>query len=250
MTLHLPDDITAVLLDLDGVLTDTAAVHSIAWHEAFTRFLEHVPDPSAPGTGPFTYADYLDHVDGKPRHDGVRDFLASRGLSLPEGAPGDAPGLGTVHALANAKNLLLLRRLERTPAEVFAGSRRFLEAARGAGLRRAVVSASANAADVLVGAGLAPLVEELVDGHTTTRLGLAGKPAPDSFLEGARRLGVAPVNAAVVEDAVAGVAAGRAGGFGLVIGVDRVDRRRELLAHGADLVVTDLAELLPVAVAA
>lgn len=244
--LGLPPYVTACLFDLDGVLTDTAAVHSVAWHEAFTRFLDQLPEPAGVGaTRPFTYDDYLSHVDGKPRPDGTRDFLASRGIGLPEGDPDEAPGFSTVHGLANFKNVLLLRRLDRVPAEVFPGSRRYLEAVRAAGLPRAVVSASANAGDVLRATGLASLVRTRVDGHTLRRLGLRGKPAPDSFLEGARRLGVEPARAAVFEDATVGVAAARAGGFGYVVGVDRSGRPDDLLAHGADVVVQDLSQLLP-----
>jgi beta-phosphoglucomutase family hydrolase len=243
----LPDHITAVLFDLDGVLTDTAAVHSVAWHEAFTRFLDLRTAPGGPAAEPFRYEDYLRHVDGKTRADGVRDFLASRDIALPDGAADDAPGFGTVHALANYKNVLLLRHLERRPADVFDGSRRFLHAVRSAGLRRAVVSASANAGAVLDATGLAAEVEVLVDGSSIARHGLRGKPEPDAFLDAARQLRVRPEHAAVVEDAVAGVSAGRAGCFGLVIGVDRGGNDAALRAHGADLVVRDLADLMDAA---
>jgi beta-phosphoglucomutase family hydrolase len=245
MVLGLPDGVTACLFDLDGVLTDTAAVHDRAWTAVFDAFLRERADTTGEPFVPFDpVADYAAHVDGKPRPDGVRDFLASRGVRLPEGSADDAPGALTVHGLGNRKNEVLLRTIAEDGVEVFEGSRRYLEAARERGLRRAVVSSSANTQQVLEVTGLAPLVEERVDGVTLRELGLRGKPAPDTFLEGARRLGVEPAAAAVFEDALAGVAAGRAGGFGHVVGVDRTGQAAGLRAHGADAVVTDLAELL------
>ncbi len=238
--LGLPDTVTTCLFDLDGVLTDTASVHRAAWKQMFDAFL------SARGQPPFTADDYADFVDGKPRADGVRDFLASRRITVPEGNPADPPGAETVHGLGNRKNELLLERIHRDGVTVYEGSRRYLERAKDAGLRRVVVSSSANTKDVLRVTGLAPLVEGRVDGLTLQQQGLRGKPAPDSFLAGARLAGVEPAQAAVFEDALAGVEAGRAGGFGCVIGVNRLDRAHAagLREHGAAVVVNDLGELL------
>ncbi|RJK97804.1 beta-phosphoglucomutase family hydrolase [Vallicoccus soli] len=245
--LGLPEGVTACLFDLDGVLTDTAAVHDAAWTEVFDAFLRERAERTGGRFVPFDpVQDYADHVDGKPRADGVRDFLASRGVHLPEGSPDDGPAEPTVHGLGNRKNEALLRRVREDGVEVFAGSRRYLEEAAALGLRRAVVSSSANTREVLEVTGLAALVEERVDGVVLRETGLRGKPAPDTFLEGARRLGVAPAAAAVFEDALAGVEAGRAGGFGAVVGVDRVGggHADDLRVHGASVVVRDLAELL------
>jgi beta-phosphoglucomutase family hydrolase len=238
--LGLPDSITTCLFDLDGVLTDTASVHRAAWKQTFDVLL-HKRDLPA-----FTDQDYADYVDGKPRADGVRDFLASRGIELPEGQVDDPPGADTVYGVGNRKNELLLERIHRDGVEVYEGSRRYLEAAREGGLRRAVVSSSANTADVLEVTGLAALVEGRVDGRTLAEQGLRGKPAPDSFLAGAGLFGVSPEVAVVFEDAIAGVQAGRDGRFGFVVGVNRVDdaHGRALSERGADIVVTDLAELL------
>ncbi len=243
--LGLPDGVTALLFDLDGVLTNTAAVHDKAWTETFDAFLHQRADAGGEAFRPFDpVADYGTYVDGKPRADGVRDFLASRGITLPAGDDDDPPDAATVHGLGNRKNELLLARIASDGVEVFEGSRRYLEAARDAGLARFVVSSSANTAQVLEVTGLAPLVQGRVDGVTAREQRLAGKPAPDTFLAGARLAGVAPAQAAVFEDALAGVAAGRAGHFGLVVGVDRVGHADGLRAHGADVVVADLAELL------
>jgi beta-phosphoglucomutase family hydrolase len=238
--LGLPDGVTACLFDLDGVLTDTASVHRAAWKHTFDQLLE------ARGQSPFTAQDYLDYVDGKPRADGVRDFLASRGIHLPEGDPGDPPERQTVNGVGNRKNVVLLDRIHNDGVAVYDGSRRYLEAARDAGLRRAVVSSSANTEAVLKVTGLAELVEGRVDGVTLATQHLAGKPAPDSFLAGARLLGVPAAAAAVFEDATAGVAAGHAGEFGYVVGVNRLDdlHAEALRQHGASVVVTDLGELL------
>jgi HAD superfamily hydrolase (TIGR01509 family) len=189
-------------------------------------------------------ADYDEYVDGKPRYDGVRSFLASRGIHLPDGTPDDDPGTETIDGLGNRKNDLVLELIARDGVDAYEGSVRYVHAARDAGLRCAVVSSSSNCRDVLEAAGILDLFEEIVDGVVATREGLKGKPAPDTFLAGARRLGVDPARAAVFEDAVAGVEAGRAGGFGCVVGVDRVGHADALRAHGADLVVRDLAELL------
>jgi beta-phosphoglucomutase family hydrolase len=244
VVLGLPDGISACLFDLDGVLTDTAAVHSAAWKQTFDDFLQDRADRDEAVFHAFTRSDYIDYVDGKPRADGVRDFLASRGITLPDGEPDDRPGAATVNGLGNAKNVELLDRIHTDGVKVFDGSRRYLEAARDAGLRRAVVSSSANTKDVLEVTGLADLIELRVDGVTTREEHLKGKPAPDTFLTAAERLGVEPSAAAVFEDALAGVQAGRAGKFGVVVGVDRVGQADALAEHGATIVVSDLAELL------
>jgi beta-phosphoglucomutase family hydrolase len=238
--LGLPDAIRACLFDLDGVLTDTAAVHRRAWKATFDPVLE------AHGQPPFTESDYEDYVDGKPRLDGVRDFLAARHLVVPEGTAADPATAETVHGIAERKNADVLRRIKQDGVQVFEGSRRYLEAAEAAGLRRIVVSSSANTAEVLDVTGLAELVEGRVDGLTITQLGIPGKPAPDSFLEGAKLAGVTPAEATVFEDATSGVEAGRRGDFGFVVGVNRVDatHAEALRAHGASVVVNDLAELL------
>jgi beta-phosphoglucomutase family hydrolase len=240
--LGLPDGVTACLFDLDGVLTNTAAVHEAAWKETFDAVLE-----ARAGGGDFKafdQHDYLTYVDGKPRAAGVRDFLESRGIALPEGDAGDAPQMNTINGVGNLKNAELLRRIHDDGVEVFDGSRRYLEAARDAGLRRAVVSSSANTEAVLEVTGLAPLVELRVDGVTIRDEGLAGKPAPDTFLTAADRLGVTAAQAAVFEDAISGVQAGRAGTFAAVVGVNRTGQAEALRANGATVVVNDLAELL------
>jgi beta-phosphoglucomutase family hydrolase len=229
--LGLPDGITALLFDLDGVLTKTATVHARAWKQMFDRYLREQGDER-----PFDeHADYDTYVDGKPRDAGVRDFLASRGLH-----PDDAE----VKRLGDIKNDLVLELIRTQGVEAYPGSVRYLKAARDAGLRRAVVSSSHNCADVLKAAGIEDLLEERVDGVVAEELGLPGKPHPDTFLEGAKKLGVEPKQAVVFEDALAGVEAGRAGNFGHVVGVNRVGQREALLEHGADVVVDDLDELL------
>lgn len=243
--LGLPKTVTAGLFDLDGVLTDTAAVHDKAWTEMFDAFLQERAERSGEPFVPFDpVADYATYVDGKPRPDGVRDFLASRGITLPEGNPDDGPDNETVNGLGNRKNQALLRRIREEGVAVFEGSRRYLEAARDAGLGRVVVSSSANTAEVLRVTGLDTLVEGWIDGLAIAAQGLKGKPAPDAFLAGARCAGIQPGQAAVFEDALAGVEAGRAGRFGFVVGVDRTGHADALSAHGADVVVTDLAHLL------
>jgi beta-phosphoglucomutase family hydrolase len=236
--LGLPGGIRGCLFDLDGVLTHTATVHEAAWREVFDAVLAARDLPG------FTGEAYLRYVDGKPRRDGVRDFLASRGITLPEGEPDDPPEADTVAGVGNRKNVLLLERLDRDGVEVMPGSESYLRAARAEGLHTAVVTASANGAHVIRAAGLEPLVEQRVDGVVAQRDGLPGKPAPDTFLAAARLLGVAPDAAAVFEDALAGVAAGRAGGFGFVVGVGTGEHAETLREHGADVVVADLAELL------
>ena len=237
--LGLPDDVTACLFDLDGVLTDTASVHRAAWKQTFDAYL------SVRGGEPFTDDDYDDYVDGKPRADGVRDFLASRGIHPPEGDPDDSPEHDTVNGIGNRKNELLNERIHRDGVEVYEGSRRYLEQARDAGLDRAVVSSSANARTVLRITGLDEYIQAVVDGHTIAEQKLSGKPAPDSFEAGARLLSVEPSAAAVFEDALAGVEAGRAGRFGHVVGVNRIsdEHAKALREHGADVVVNDLADL-------
>jgi beta-phosphoglucomutase family hydrolase len=238
--LGLPDMIHACLFDLDGVLTDTAAVHRKAWAATFDPVLE------AHGQQPFSQADYDDYVDGKPRLDGVRDLLAARHIELPEGSSDDPPGADTVQAIAARKNQDVLERIRTDGVTVFPGSVAYLKAATEAGLRRVVVSSSANTADVLAVTGLDKYIEDRVDGVTITRTGMPGKPAPDSFLAGAQRAGVAPSRAVVFEDATAGVEAGRRGSFGFVVGVNRLDdaHGEALHAHGADIVVRDLGDLL------
>lgn len=223
--LGLPDGITAILFDLDGVLTNTAEVHARAWKQTF----------EANGYPFDARADYDRYVDGKAREDGIRDFLASRDVH---------PSEAEIAALGAEKNDLVLRLIHEAGVEAFPDARRYLEAATEAGLRRAVVSSSHNAAEVLEATGFDRLIEALVDGNVKDELDLPGKPAPDTFLEGARRLSVAPEQAAVFEDAQAGVAAGRAGRFGHVVGVNRAGQREALLEHGADVVVDDLTQLL------
>lgn len=243
--LGLPEPIEACLFDLDGVLTKTAAVHAAAWKETFDAFLRERAGADGSSFEPFDiHDDYDNYVDGKPRDDGVRDFLQSRHIDLPEGDDHDPPGAATVHGLASRKNELLMKGIHRDGVEVFEGSVRYVEAARRAGLRCAVVSSSANTAGVLQVTGLAPHFEVCVDGKTIVERHLKGKPAPDSFLEAAHQLNVAPGRSAVFEDAVAGVEAGRSGHFGFVVGVDRVGQAAALANHGADVVVRDLSELL------
>ncbi|HEX2411019.1 MAG TPA: beta-phosphoglucomutase family hydrolase [Solirubrobacteraceae bacterium] len=230
--LGLPDGIRAGLFDLDGVLTQTAKVHAQAWKQMFDEYLASLPDPQPPFRLP---DDYNEYVDGKPRLDGVRSFLESRSID-------PAPEL--VQELGTRKNELVLELIRSQGVEPYEGSIRYLEAARDASLHRAVVSSSSNAREVLEAAGMLPFFEEIVDGLVAEREGLRGKPAPDSFLAGARALGVEPAEAAVFEDALAGVEAGRAGNFGFVVGVDRTGQADDLKARGADIVVQDLAELL------
>jgi beta-phosphoglucomutase family hydrolase len=243
--LGLPDSVTACLFDLDGVLTQTARVHNAAWEEMFNAYLRDRATRTGEPFVPFDPdRDYREYVDGRPRADGVRTFLASRGITLPEGSPDDPPGADTVNGLGNRKNVQLLRRIKEHGVQAYSGSVTYLRAARDAGLRRAVVSSSANCKDVVEAAGLAEFLEVRVDGQLAAEQGLRGKPHPDTFLAGARMLGVEPGQAAVFEDALAGVQAGRAGGFGYVVGVDRVGHAAALRENGADVVVDDLAELL------
>jgi beta-phosphoglucomutase family hydrolase len=251
LTLGLPDGIRGCLFDLDGVLTRTATVHAAAWKQMFDEFLRAHATQTGEAFVPFDVDDdYGPYVDGRTRADGTRTFLASRGIHLSDGDPDDPPSALTVHGLGNRKNELVLVRLAQDGVEVFDGSVRFVKAVRDHGMRRAVVSSSANTAQVLDVAGIADLFEARIDGLVAAERHLPGKPAPDMFLAGAESLGLVPAHAAVFEDALAGVEAGRAGGFGFVVGVDRVgqvgqvDHAAALREHGADIVVSDLAELL------
>jgi len=231
----------AVLFDLDGVITPTAVVHMRAWEEMFNAYLRQ----KAPGQAPYTDDDYFAHVDGKPRYDGVRDFLASRGLTLPEGTPDDPPEAETVCGLGNRKNDAFNEVLARDGVEAYPGSVAFLDHLATLGTPLAVVSSSVNAPAVLESAGLLDRFQAVVSGAVATEHHLAGKPAPDTFLFAAQELGAAASDAVVLEDAVSGVRAGAAGGFGLVVGVDRGAGHDTLSSAGATLVVSDLAELVP-----
>jgi len=243
--LGLPSGIRACLFDLDGVLTQTARVHAQAWKEMFDAFLRRHSERTGEPFVPFDpVADYSAYVDGKPRYDGVRSFLTSRNIELPEGDPSDPPTAETVCGLGNRKNELVLALLGRDGVQVYEGSVRYVRAVRDAGLHRAVVSASANTREVLKAAGIEDLFEVRIDGIVAAERHLRGKPAPDPFLAAAEELKVPAAEAVVFEDALAGVEAGRAGNFGYVVGVDRVGQRQALLEHGADIVVDDLAELL------
>jgi beta-phosphoglucomutase family hydrolase len=242
--LGLPPGIVAGLFDLDGVLTSTARLHAAAWAQMFDDYLRARSQRAGHPYRAFEAGDYNASVDGRPRADGVRVFLASRGIVLPEGSPDDPPRRETVHGLANRKNELLQRLIAEQGVDPYPGSVRYLTAARNQGLRRAVVTASANAVTVLRSAGLSDIFEVRIDGVAAAERHLRGKPAPDTFLAAARRLGVEPASAAVFEDALAGVAAGRAGNFGVVVGVDRGNQADALRANGADIVVNDLADLL------
>jgi beta-phosphoglucomutase family hydrolase len=243
--LGLPHAIRACLFDLDGVLTPTAKLHAAAWKQMFDDFLRKWAERTGEPFVPFDPVhDYDKYVDGLPRSDGVRSFLASRGIELPEGDADDPPEAETIAGLGNRKNELVLRLIREQGVEPYEGSVRYVKAARDAGLRCAVVSSSANCRDVLKSAKIDDLFDEVVNGVVLGQEHLNGKPAPDSFLYAARTLGVEPARAAVFEDALAGVAAGRAGAFGFVIGVDRVGQADALREHGADIVVRDLAELL------
>jgi len=234
----LPDHVTTCLFDLDGVLTGTAELHRAAWKETFDALL------SAHGQEPFTEADYNNYVDGRPRFDGVRAFLKSRNLDLPEGDPGAPPSDDTVQGVGNRKNERVQQIIAERGVNPYPGSVRYLEKAKAAGLKIGVVTSSANGQAVLAAADLTKFVEARIDGVVIAERKLNGKPAPDSFLAGAAALGAEPADTAVFEDALSGVQAGRAGHFGYVVGVDRVGQADQLREHGADIVVTDLAELL------
>jgi len=243
--LGLPDGIRACLFDMDGVVTKTAVVHAAAWKEMFDDFLREWSAKNGKPFVPFDpVRDYDEYVDGKPRQEGTKSFLESRGISLPEGSEDDPPSAPTIWGLGNRKNELVLAVIKRDGVEVYDGSRRYIEAVRADGLRTAIVSSSANTVAVLDAAGIAGLFDVRVDAQVARERGLHGKPAPDTFLEAARMLDTPAAYATVYEDALAGVAAGRAGAFGFVVGVDRVGQAAELRAHGADIVVQDLGELL------
>jgi beta-phosphoglucomutase family hydrolase len=246
--LGLPEGVSACLFDLDGVLTETAKVHAAAWKEMFDQFLRDWADRHGQQYVPFDpVRDYDEYVDGKPRYEGVRSFLASRGIELPQGSPADPPSSETIDGLGNRKNEIVLRLIHEQGVQPYEGSVRYVHAVIEAGLRRAVVSSSTNCRDVLRAAGIDGLFDGIIDGVVAEREHLRGKPHPDTYLAGARALGVEPHEAAVFEDALAGVEAGRGGRFGLVVGVDRVGQADALRAHGADIVVGDLAELLDAA---
>lgn len=233
----------AVIFDLDGVVTRTARIHARAWKRVFDEYLEQQAERSGERFEPFDIErDYAEFVDGKPRYDGVRSFLASRGIELPEGDP-EEPDPETVRGLGDRKNELYNELLSAGGVEIFEDTIGQIREWRAMGLRTAIVSSSKNCAGVLEAAGLSDLFEVRVDGREAERLALAGKPAPDIFLKAAELLGIDPKRAVVFEDAVSGVQAGRAGGFGWVVGVDRVGAREALLANGADTVVDDLREI-------
>ena len=242
---RLPESIRVCLFDLDGVLTPTAKIHAQAWKAMFDDYLRRRAERTGEPFRPFDLReDYDKYVDGLPRYDGVRSFLTSRGIELPQGDPGDPPDRETIDGLGNRKNELVLKLIAEEHVGAYPGSVRFVHAVRDAGLRCAVVSSSANCKDVLRSAKIDDLFEAIVDGVVAEREQLKGKPAPDTFLAGARALSVDPDAAAVFEDALAGVEAGRAGGFGYVVGVNRADQADALREHGADVVVDDLADLL------
>ncbi len=239
-----PDRFDAVLFDLDGVLTETASLHARAWKQMFDEYLhdraQHLGEPFAA----FEDADYRTYVDGKPRYDGVRSFLHSRGIELAEGDPTDPPGADTVAGLGNRKNELVVGLIAAEGVQPFPGAVRLIESLRAAGVKTAVVSSSKNAAMVLEAAGIADEFDTRVDGSVAAELGLPGKPAPDTFLEAAQRLDAMVDRTVVVEDAISGVQAGAAGGFGLVVGVGSPEQAGALRDNGADIVVADLAELI------
>lgn len=234
----------AVLFDMDGVLTATASLHQAAWKEMFDAYLRQIALDRGTSFEPFEPNDYKRYVDGKLRYDGVAAFLGSRNIELPWGDPGDDPSRETVCGLGNRKNAMIQELLRTRGADVFDSSISLVRRLRAGGVKTAVVSASKNCVAILEAAGISELFDTRVDGNVAAELNLAGKPAPDTFLEAARRLDVPPNQAVVVEDAISGVQAGRAGNFGLVVGVDRAGDPEALRAGGADIVVTDLGELL------
>ena len=240
-----PDRFDAVLFDMDGVLTATAKVHAVAWKKMFDEYLKvHSGRTGEPFRAFDVGPDYVHYVDGKLRNDGVQSFLRSRGIDLPWGDPDDSPEMETVCALGNRKNTLVGEAIESEGVEVFPGAVALVKRLRQIPVRTAVVSASRNCRTMLQAAGIEDLFEVRVDGVVAGELNLPGKPAPDTFLKAAELLGVPPARAVVVEDAVSGVQSGRAGGFGLVIGVDHKGNPDILIEHGADIVVTDLGELI------
>ncbi|MGI8559313.1 MAG: HAD-IA family hydrolase [Solirubrobacteraceae bacterium] len=243
--LGLPGGVRACLFDLDGVLTRTAEVHAAAWKEMFDGYLRRRAESRGEEFVAFdAVGEYDEFVDGKPRYEGVRSFLGSRGVELPQGEQSDPPDAETVDGLGNAKNEIVLRMIREDGVQAYEGSVRFVHAALEGGLRSAVVSSSTNCRDVLIAAGIEDLFEARIDGVVADREHLKGKPSADTFLAGAKALEVEASEAAVFEDALAGVAAGRAGSFGCVVGVDRAGQADALREHGADIVVSDLSELL------
>jgi beta-phosphoglucomutase family hydrolase len=238
-----PDKFDAVLFDLDGVITATARIHASAWKQAFDEILK-----KQAGEGSFKpfdkHSDYEDYVDGKPRYDGAQSFLESRRIDVPAGRPDDPPGKETVWGIANRKNELFEEALKKDRGDVFEGTVDWVRELRRAGLKTAVVSSSSHCKVILQNAGISSLFDARMDGDIADRLKLEGKPAPDTYLKAAEMLRVDPKRAVVVEDALAGVEAGRRGGFGLVIGVDRKHDADDLRKHGADIVVSDLKEML------
>jgi beta-phosphoglucomutase family hydrolase len=241
----LPDGVSACLFDMDGVVTQTATVHAAAWKEMFDEFLRERAQSTGTEFVPFDpHHEYDAYVDGKPRLDGTRSFLESRGIDLPEGTPDDPPGTRTLYGLSNRKNNLVLEKIAAGGVQVYEGSIAYINAVRAGGIRTAIVSASANTVQVLKSADIEDLFDTRIDGVIAKQRGLRGKPAPDTFLAAAEALGVPAAHAVVFEDAQAGVAAGHAGHFALTVGVDRVGQAAELREHGADIVVKDLAELL------
>ena len=239
------DNFDAVLFDLDGVLTSTARVHSVCWKKMFDAFLERHAADTGGTFVPFDMdGDYKRYVDGKPRYDGVRSFLESRGIELPHGDPGDPPGALSACGLGNSKDRLFSEVLKVEGAEAYEGTIRWARDLRGRGFKTAVVSSSKNCKTIMEAAAIEDLFDTRVDGEIAQRLKIPGKPAPDTYLKAAEELGVSPERAVVVEDALSGVQAGRRGGFGLVIGVDRHGDADALLENGADIVVADLAEML------
>ena len=244
-SLGLAPTIAACLFDLDGVITKTAVVHAQAWKAMFDAYLKQRAETSGEAFRPFdNVADYDEYVDGKPREEGVRSFLASRHITLPEGGEDDPPEAETIHGLGDRKDQLFLHLIRTNGVEAYEGSIRYLHAAREAQLKLAVVTSSKNCTEVLRAARLDGMFDAQVDGNVAHEKRLAGKPAPDTYLEAARMLGSTPPRSAVYEDALAGVAAGHAGRFGLVVGVDRVGQAAALRRHGADVAVKDLADLM------
>lgn len=243
--LGLPDNIKACLFDLDGVLTQTAKVHAAAWKEMFDDFLKARAEREGEEFVPFdSHDDYNRYVDGLPRYDGVRTFLESRDIHLDEGEPDAEPASETIRGLGNRKNELVLKLINEKGVDPYEGSVRYVDAVREAGLKSAVVSSSTNCKDVLAAAGMGDLFTTIVDGNVSDEQDLTGKPAPDTYLYGAKELGVDAADAAVFEDALGGVEAGRAGSFGVTVGVNRVGQAGALREHGADIVVDDLEELM------
>ena len=245
MTLKLPEQIRACLFDMDGVMTETATVHAAAWKQMFDEYLRARAKRGGEEFVPFdAVSDYDTYVDGKPRYDGVRSFLSSRGIELPQGSPSDPPDAETVDGLGNRKNELVQKLIHDEGVKAFPGSVKLGKAVRAAGLKTAIVSSSANCKEVIEAAGIEDLFDARVDGNAVEREHLKGKPAPDTYLHAADELGVNAAHAAVFEDALAGVESGRAGKFGYVVGVNRADQADALREHGADVVVDDLADLL------